>query len=31
MRSLGQYARTEEIQQMLSEVDVDGIRLKQIV
>lgn len=24
MRSLGQYARTEEIQQMLSEVDVDG-------
>lgn len=25
MRSLGQYARTEEIQQMLSEVDVDGV------
>ena len=24
MRSLGQFARTEELQQMLSEVDVDG-------
>lgn len=24
MRSLGQFARTEELQQMLQEVDVDG-------
>lgn len=25
MRSLGQFARTEELQQMLQEVDIDGI------
>lgn len=25
MRSLGQFARTEELQQMLQEVDVDGL------
>lgn len=25
MRSLGQFARTEELQQMLQEVDVDGV------
>lgn len=24
MRSLGQFARTEELQQMLQEVDIDG-------
>ncbi|CAH0560409.1 unnamed protein product [Brassicogethes aeneus] len=27
MRSLGQFARTEELQQMLQEVDVDGKRI----
>lgn len=25
MRSLGQFAREEELQQMLQEVDIDGI------